>query len=178
MGKNETVVRKEIEGFPGYAVDTDGNVWSRKGNGRGSLKNQYKKLKPHICNGYSNVVLCRNKQPYPKLVHRLVLETFVSSCPDGMECCHNDGNRKNNKVENLRWDSRTNNHKDAVRHGTAPGLHCKGEKNGQSKLNKLQIRIIRKYPKYHGSQADLAEFFGISRSQINAIIKRRWWRWV
>lgn len=51
------------------------------------------------------------------LVPRLVLEAFVGPCPEGMECCHLDDNPKNNRVENLRWDTRSANRYDRVRNG-------------------------------------------------------------
>ncbi len=51
-------------------------------------------------------------------VHRLVLETFEGPCPDGMEACHGDGDRGNNGIENLRWDTRPNNSADKAGHGT------------------------------------------------------------
>lgn len=44
-------------------------------------------------------------------VHRLVLETFVGPCPDGMECDHSDRNRRNNALTNLRWLPRTQNNR-------------------------------------------------------------------
>lgn len=50
-------------------------------------------------------------------VHRIVLEAFVGPCPEGMEGCHNDGNPGNNRVGNLRWDTRSANHFDKMRHG-------------------------------------------------------------
>jgi hypothetical protein len=53
-----------------------------------------------------------------RLVYRLVLEAFVGPCPDGMEACHGDGNHRNNRLDNLRWDTRGANMLDAVRHGT------------------------------------------------------------
>lgn len=52
------------------------------------------------------------------LVHRIVLTAFAGEQPAGMECCHYDGNRKNNEISNLRWDTRKNNHQDKKRHGT------------------------------------------------------------
>ena len=61
------------------------------------------------------------------LVHRLVLEAFVGPCPDGMECCHNDGDATNNHLSNLRWDTPSNNAYDRVRHGNhlyANKTHC------------------------------------------------------
>jgi hypothetical protein len=54
------------------------------------------------------------------LVHRAVLEAFVGPCPTGQECCHNDGNAANNRLENLRWDTHKANGEDAMRHRT----HC------------------------------------------------------
>lgn len=50
-------------------------------------------------------------------VHLLVLETFVGPRPHGMFGCHNDGDKDNNRLENLRWDTASNNSYDTVRHG-------------------------------------------------------------
>lgn len=61
-------------------------------------------------------------------IHRLVLEAFVGPCPPGMECCHNDGNYRNNRVENLRWDTHAANMADKRSHGTdwwSNRTHCK-----------------------------------------------------
>ncbi len=66
-------------------------------------------------NGYRSVAL----PGYPsKLVHRLVLEAFIGQCPDGMECCHNNGVRNDNRLSNLRWDTTSANMFDKQRHGT------------------------------------------------------------
>lgn len=43
---------------------------------------------------------------------------FVGPCPDGMEVCHNDGNPENNRVENLRYGTRSDNMRDKRKHGT------------------------------------------------------------
>lgn len=59
--------------------------------------------------------------------HRAVLEAFVGPCPSGMEACHNNGDPSDNRLVNLRWDTRSNNTLDAVRHGTqrqARKTHC------------------------------------------------------
>jgi hypothetical protein len=49
-------------------------------------------------------------------VHRLVLEAFVGPCPDGMECCHEDGDSTNNRVDNLRWDTHEANVRERLEH--------------------------------------------------------------
>lgn len=55
-------------------------------------------------------------------VHVLVLEAFVGPRPDGLFCCHNDGDPGNNRLENLRWDTRSANNIDILRHGGQ--RHC------------------------------------------------------
>lgn len=52
-------------------------------------------------------------------VHVLVLETFVGPRPAGMEACHNNGDPRDNRLSNLRWDSRAANREDAIRHRTS-----------------------------------------------------------
>lgn len=62
-----------------------------------------------------------------RYVHRLVLEAFVGPCPPGMETCHNNGDRFDNRLENLRWDTPSNNGRDKAKHGTdhnANKTHC------------------------------------------------------
>jgi hypothetical protein len=62
-----------------------------------------------------------------RYVHQLVLEAFVGPRPSGMECCHGDGDPSNNRLVNLRWDTKSSNVLDRVRHGThhhANRTHC------------------------------------------------------
>lgn len=78
--------------------------------------------------GRVEVYLWVNGRKDHKLVQHLVLTAFVGPRPDGMDCCHNDGDSLNNRLDNLRWDSRSANIRDTVRHGThrnARKTHCK-----------------------------------------------------
>lgn len=78
--------------------------------------------------GYPHVTLRRSGTAKLSVVHRLILEAFVGPCPDGMEACHNNGARTDNRLENLRWDTPSNNNLDRTRHGTNPNAaktHCK-----------------------------------------------------
>lgn len=77
--------------------------------------------------GYLSAHLCRNGVKTSYKVHRLVLAAFVGPCPEGMEACHANGVRDDNRVENLRWDTRSANTLDKVGHGTHPyatRTHC------------------------------------------------------
>lgn len=60
-------------------------------------------------------------------VHVLVLTAFRGPRPVGMQGCHNDGDRTNNFLGNLRWDSPSANSQDTLRHGhhrEAAKTHC------------------------------------------------------
>lgn len=61
------------------------------------------------------------------VVHPLVAKAFFGTAPAGMECCHNDGDPTNNRIENLRWDTHSENNRDKRRHGTDHNVnktHC------------------------------------------------------
>lgn len=84
-------------------------------------------LKSSIARGYERVVLQRDRTKQDEAVHRLVMLAFVGPCPDGMEVCHNDGDKRNNALRNLRYDTRSANHLDRTRHGknhNALKTHC------------------------------------------------------
>lgn len=50
-------------------------------------------------------------------VHRVIMLTFVGPRPEGMEICHNDGDYRNNRLDNLRYDTSSSNSYDMVEHG-------------------------------------------------------------
>lgn len=74
---------------------------------------------------YYVAILTRNKKQISKSIHSLVLENFVGPRPYGLEGCHNDGNRTNNYLSNLRWDTVQGNADDRKKHGTVlRGSQC------------------------------------------------------
>lgn len=159
-----TKMKKQVPDFPNYFATKGGRIWSTKRGGRW--------LKPNWT-GRLVVGLYKNRRPHRRLVHRLVLETFIGPCPVGMEACHNNGNRQDNRLANLRWDTHSNNVKDAVKHGTH--IDNRGEKNGQAKLRASDIRTIRGLLKLKTPQVEIAEIFHISRATVTEIkYKKRW----
>lgn len=70
--------------------------------------------------GYLGVDLHKGSKASRKRfrVHSLVAQVFIGSRPEGLDVCHNDGDKHNNWVENLRYDTRKENILDSVRHGT------------------------------------------------------------
>jgi hypothetical protein len=126
-------------------------------------------------NGYRSLALSADAKDTRFLVHRLVLGSFIGPPGDGLECCHCDGDQGNNNLENLRWDTRSNNHKDKVIHGT----NNHGEKHPNAKLTREKVLAIRKlYSKTKATLADLANLFDISVQHTCDIVHKRKWAWL
>ncbi len=128
--------------------------------------------------GYRYFNLCsEGKRVRTYSLHRLVLEAFVGPRPNGLVCCHWDGNPKNNMLSNLRWDTQVSNKADSRRHGTLRGAKA-GEGHHLAKLWDDAIRVIRAEPKFHGVQKMLAEAFDVSPALIRGIRKGIGWEHV
>lgn len=68
--------------------------------------------------GHKRVGLFRDGKGRQYLVHRLVLEAFVRAPEPEEECCHGIGGPGDNRLENIRWGTASDNMKDRVLHGT------------------------------------------------------------
>ncbi len=70
-------------------------------------------------NGYLRVGLCNNSKVKFVSIHRLVAETFIPN-PNNYSCVnHIDGNKENNRCDNLEWCTHSYNNKEAYRLGLA-----------------------------------------------------------
>jgi len=104
--------------------------------------------------------------------HVLVLEAFVGPRPEGdYQACHINGTKSDNRLSNLRWDTRASNYQDARLHGT----NSKGSRHGGSKLSEDQILLIRQDNRL---QAQIAEDYGISRTTVSVIKSKKSWEWL
>ena len=108
-------VWKEISGYnERYEVSNYGRVRSNDMIVNGRLQNCHNKkgriLKPHTDKeGYKGVVLCVNQKRKTFRLHRLVEAAFIPN-PDNLpEIDHIDGDRANNRADNLRWSTRKQN---------------------------------------------------------------------
>lgn len=108
-----------------------------------------------------------------KQVHALVLEAFIGPCPDGHEGCHADDVPWNNRLENLRWGTRSDNLNDAVRNGGK----AVGEEHQNAKLRESDIPTIRAEASSgpRGTIARLAREHGVAESTIRQVRDGRSW---
>jgi HNH endonuclease/NUMOD4 motif len=124
---------RDIPGYEGcYQVSDDGQVKSlarRIKSAPGCTRPLPERIMKQEVDrtGYARLQLRSDGSYAHHLVHRLVMLAFVGECPDGMEVCHNDGVKLNNNLSNLRYDTRSANQYDSIRHGTHRGsrkTHC------------------------------------------------------
>jgi hypothetical protein len=165
---------REIPGFPGYFATADGRIWSawRGGLRRVRDDSRLKPMQSTPSNGYPRVIVrSADGKKGSALVHRLVLLAFVGPCPDGCQACHNDGNRVNNAVTNLRWDTTASNHADRDRHGTT----ARGERNGWAKLTAADVAEIRRRSAAGETQEALGKAFGVRHASIGRILRGQTW---
>lgn len=103
---------------------------------------------------------------------RLILMSFVGPCPNGMECCHGPSGETDDRLSNIRWDTRLENCKDKARHGTNPT----GEKNGNSTLTVRTVKAIKRRLAAGEYQELIAARFQISQSAVSQISRGVTWK--
>lgn len=158
---------REIPGYPGYKSGSDGFIYSYTIRGKYDYNIVPKKLKSAFDGKkkYKHVNLMYNGKAYIRLVHRLVCTTFHGEPAEGFEVSHLDGNKLNNGSNNLKWESRSDNHKRKLIHGT----HDRGCYNTRAKLGRADLKKVRKALRAGKTHASIACQFGVSRPTITKI---------
>lgn len=85
--------------------------------------------------GYLRVPVSREGVVRMRPIHQLVMEAFAGPCPAGLEVCHNDGDPADNVFTNLRYDTRSANQRDIVKHGR----HRNASKIVCSRSHRLEV---------------------------------------
>lgn len=113
---------KPIRNYEGlYEVSNDGRV-RRVAGWRGNLgyRPPTGELKQSCVRGYMQITLYKNGEKSRYKVHRLVADAFIPNLKRYPQVNHIDGNKKNNKVENLEWVTQSQNMKHARDTGLCP----------------------------------------------------------
>lgn len=156
-----TEIWRKIEGFSNYEVSSEGRVkslnWKLTGQER-------------IMNGTKNnyIQVCLRNNPIKKMfdVHRLVATAFIPN-PDNKPCVnHIDGNKHNNRVENLEWCS----HSENSLHAHKTGLNKVTDKNifftnNPNPNPKQKVRCIETGQEFE-SMLSASKYFNVNSASI------------
>lgn len=150
-----------IEEFDEYAVSPFGEVISCKG--------KYGKMfvrllsKRYDGSGYYDVQLRCNKEKHKhKKIHRLVSETFLMNPENKPQVNHIDGDKENNRLDNLEFCTAAEN----MQHAFKTGLCNKNGKLTDYELNQI-VEMLNSGSKYY----DIALKFNISATFVKQIAK-------
>lgn len=164
---------KDVVGYEGlYKVSNLGNIKSfHSSQNRPAAE---RNVHPSNAKGYMRIGLYKNKQCKRKYVHRIVAEAFIPNPDNKPEVNHINGDKTNNKLDNLEWVTASENSYHAVGLGLKYGP--KGEQHGASKLteqNVLEAKILRAEGWMYSS---LSRKYGVTEYAINAAINGKTWK--
>lgn len=166
---NDTETWKSVERFPGYDVSDRGRVRSYFRRGRPDIGPEPTHLLKQVISppGGYHVVNLKLADGRRRLctVHALVAEAFLGPRPDRFDVCHVDRNPLNNRVENLRYDTRQENNRDSLRTG----------ESGIARLSRADLPVIMGRLAAGETCASIAKEYGVSRSTISMIKRGRTW---
>lgn len=133
----------QIKDFPGYYINKKGEIFSNKYHPIKNKNNKMQKLKLHLdTNGYLSVMLYKEKIPTRVRVHRIVAETFLVNPENKPQVNHINGNKSDNRAENLEFCSCSENVKHSysfLHHKICPNML--GKKGQRSPLSKIVLQI-------------------------------------
>jgi hypothetical protein len=123
-----------------------------------------KPRKPSVTPTGYHVIVYRlpSGKPVGRYVHRMVMETFVGQCPNGMSVSHINGDNSDNRLDNLVYETHKNNVSRKVSHGT----YTAGANHHTAKLSASDVTAIRLSSQ---SCAKLAKILGVSASTISRV---------
>lgn len=136
--------RRAVPGHEGlYEASRDGEIYSlaRHVNGRWARGMAIKERKLIPCMGSRGYPIVSLKQvagvQKSRTVHSLICETFNGPRGPGLQVNHKNGDKGDNRAENLEWVTQSENNRHSFR-----VLGRKPSKTGAGKFGKLHVRSI------------------------------------
>ncbi|KKL13806.1 hypothetical protein LCGC14_2522080 [marine sediment metagenome] len=162
---------KPIPKFSRYEASTKGRLRSVNYKRSGKIII----LKPALANGYLKTMLLRDDGKYKSwCVHTFVALTFLGIRPSGLQIDHLDGNKQNNRPDNLEYVTHSVNCLRSFKNGQQQPK--RGSLNGHAKLTEKDVKEIREIAntggRYYGRRK-LAQKYGVCEAHIKDIVNRR-----
>lgn len=159
--------RKVLHGY--YEISNTGlirRIKKAKGAVIGKTLNPYKRGNNKYLAIDAKLYPHKDKSAY---IHCLVAEAFLGEKPNGLEISHKNGNRYDNRVENLEYVTHSENMRLSVVHGAY---------EDRSDLTESKVRHLRQLKANGMRTKELAEMFNISAPSVCDIVARRTWKHV
>ncbi|WP_265495083.1 HNH endonuclease [Providencia heimbachae] len=171
-GGEENVKWRSVSEFEGIEVSSNGDIrtWidRRRRNPILSKPRTLKASKDPF--GYRIICLRnRNGKKITRRMCRLVLIAFSGESKKGMQACHGNNIKSDDRVANLRWGTASENTNDQVIHGVHRGLWSRGENHPCHKLKLNQVIEIKKLIAKGEKTINIANMFNVPRTTINSI---------
>lgn len=126
---------KDIKNYEGlYKISSLGEIKNLKHKKEKEVKQVLQKT------GYLKVILIKDKKPKAFYVHRLVAQAFIPNIENKSQVNHKDGNKQNNNINNLEW----NTPKENVKHAYKNGLSVISDKQKQN-MSKIKSKKVDQY---------------------------------
>lgn len=140
-----------------YYISTHGRLKSY-------CRREPKILKLHLnTSGYFSYALWFNGKSKTMRIHCLVAEVFLGPVPIGMEISHLDGNKKNNRLDNLKYETHA--------------INLARSKGKRPKLNKYKINLMRiAYEADLFNINELAECLNVSPRNVSYALNFKTWK--
>ncbi len=175
---NDTKIEEwwAIPSHPNYAASNHGQIkrlTSRTSGKAGKIRKQTK----NFSSGYFILRLSDDGIIKTYTVHSLIAETFLVKPKNDFQVNHKNGDKTDNRIENLEYVSRQEN----IRHSYRLGLQSKeqnqGAKNGRAKLTETEVaNIIAEADRSIGVNVRLAKKYDVTPNNISRILSGKTWK--
>ena len=148
---------QDIPGFPRYQANANGQI-------RSCATGDWKVLKPtpHSISGYASVTLRVYGRAITRSVHRLIASTFLGA-PSGRDVNHRNGNKQDNRLENLEYLSRGDNHRHAYRTGLRDPVGAILTDEQRTEIQSMAGKVY---------QDEIARLYGVSTATVKSVIRK------
>lgn len=147
-------------GYDKYAVTRDGKIYSiRSGRFMTNASNK-------DGTGYETIGLSKDGVKERFLVHRIVAMAYIPNPENKPTVNHINGNKKDNRVENLEWNTYREQQLHAIETGLKPTQHIRTDRSADDET----VHLVCQYIMQGFTRKEISEMLGVSPWLVKNII--------